>query len=176
MGSGRRRRRYGALKARCWRKRGGRRARRDSGRWLRARIRHGCTGQHRHRRTVQPRRRYWKIFYFDAVAGQVYAVSGLSGITHGYVSTSPSVSPSAPLSRAWAGRHGVRRHEFSVGNRSCPGTNRQPPGPRRMLWAIGEELLRLSTGGLRRSESNPTQFSPTKPPCRWVWARLRLIL
>jgi hypothetical protein len=36
----------------------------------------------------------WKIFYFDAVAGQVYAVSGLSGITRGYVSTSPSVSPS----------------------------------------------------------------------------------
>ena len=36
----------------------------------------------------------WKVFYFDAVAGQVYAVSGLSGITRGYVSTSPSVSPS----------------------------------------------------------------------------------
>ena len=36
----------------------------------------------------------WKVFYFDAVAGQVYAVSGLSGIVHGYVSTSASVSPS----------------------------------------------------------------------------------
>jgi hypothetical protein len=36
----------------------------------------------------------WKVFYFDAVAGQVYAVSGLSGIVHGYVSTSSSVSPS----------------------------------------------------------------------------------
>jgi hypothetical protein len=36
----------------------------------------------------------WKVFYFDAVAGQVYAVSGLSGITRGYVSTSPLVSPS----------------------------------------------------------------------------------
>ena len=36
----------------------------------------------------------WKVFYFDAVAGQVYAVSGLTGITRGYVSTSPSVSPS----------------------------------------------------------------------------------
>jgi hypothetical protein len=35
----------------------------------------------------------WKVFYFDAVAGQVYAVSGLSGIVHGYVSTSASVSP-----------------------------------------------------------------------------------
>ena len=36
----------------------------------------------------------WKIFYFDAVATQVYAVSELSGIVHGYVSTSSSVSPS----------------------------------------------------------------------------------
>jgi hypothetical protein len=36
----------------------------------------------------------WKIFYFDAVAAQVYAVSELSGIVHGYVSTSSSVSPS----------------------------------------------------------------------------------
>ena len=36
----------------------------------------------------------WKVFYFDAAAGQVYAVSGLSGITRGYVSTSASVSPS----------------------------------------------------------------------------------
>jgi hypothetical protein len=36
----------------------------------------------------------WKVFYFDAVVGQVYAVSGLSGIVHGYVSTSALVAPS----------------------------------------------------------------------------------
>jgi hypothetical protein len=35
----------------------------------------------------------WKVFYFDATAGQIYCVSELSGITRGYVSTSPSVSP-----------------------------------------------------------------------------------
>lgn len=36
----------------------------------------------------------WKVFYFDATAGQLYCISSLSGITRGYVSTSPSVSPS----------------------------------------------------------------------------------
>jgi hypothetical protein len=35
----------------------------------------------------------WKVFYFDAVAGQTYSISELGGIVHGYVSTSPSVSP-----------------------------------------------------------------------------------
>jgi len=36
----------------------------------------------------------WKLFYFDTEAGQIYVVSGLDGITHGYLDTSPSVSPS----------------------------------------------------------------------------------
>jgi len=35
----------------------------------------------------------WKVFYFDAAAGQLYCISDLSGIVHGYVSTSPAVSP-----------------------------------------------------------------------------------
>jgi hypothetical protein len=35
----------------------------------------------------------WKVFYFEAEAGQIYVVSGLSGIVRGYLSTSPSVSP-----------------------------------------------------------------------------------
>ncbi|MBN2574323.1 MAG: hypothetical protein JXP73_07145 [Deltaproteobacteria bacterium] len=35
----------------------------------------------------------WKVFYFDGTAGQLYCVSELSGIVRGYVSTSPSVSP-----------------------------------------------------------------------------------
>jgi hypothetical protein len=35
----------------------------------------------------------WKVFYFDAEAGQLYVVSGLGGITTGYLGTSPSVSP-----------------------------------------------------------------------------------
>jgi hypothetical protein len=35
----------------------------------------------------------WKVFYFDAEAGQLYVVSGLGGIVTGYLSTSPSVSP-----------------------------------------------------------------------------------
>jgi hypothetical protein len=35
----------------------------------------------------------WKMFYFDAEAGQIYVVSGLSGIVRGYLGTSPSVSP-----------------------------------------------------------------------------------
>ena len=35
----------------------------------------------------------WKVFYFDAVAGQIYVVSELSGIVRGYLGTSPSVSP-----------------------------------------------------------------------------------
>jgi len=35
----------------------------------------------------------WEVFYFDAVAGQLYCISDLSGIVRGYVSTSPSVSP-----------------------------------------------------------------------------------
>jgi hypothetical protein len=36
----------------------------------------------------------WKVFYFDAEASQLYVVSGLGGITTGYLGTSPSVSPS----------------------------------------------------------------------------------
>jgi hypothetical protein len=36
----------------------------------------------------------WKLFYFDAVASQLYAISELSGIVRGYLGTSPSVSPS----------------------------------------------------------------------------------
>ena len=35
----------------------------------------------------------WKVFFFDAVAGQIYVVSELSGIVRGYLSTSLSVSP-----------------------------------------------------------------------------------
>ena len=37
----------------------------------------------------------WKIFYFDATAGQLYGISDLSGIVHGYVGTSPAVSPTS---------------------------------------------------------------------------------
>jgi hypothetical protein len=37
----------------------------------------------------------WKMFYFDAEAGQLYVVSGLSGIVRGYLGTSPSVSPTS---------------------------------------------------------------------------------
>jgi len=37
----------------------------------------------------------WKVFYFDTEAGQMYVLSGLDGITRGYLGTSPSVSPSA---------------------------------------------------------------------------------
>jgi hypothetical protein len=36
----------------------------------------------------------WKVFYFDTEAGQIYVVSGLAGITRGYLDASPSVSPS----------------------------------------------------------------------------------
>lgn len=36
----------------------------------------------------------WKVFYFDAVAGQMYAVAGLSATERGFVSTDPQVSPS----------------------------------------------------------------------------------
>jgi hypothetical protein len=35
----------------------------------------------------------WKVFYFDATAGQLYCVSKLGGIVTAYVSTSASVSP-----------------------------------------------------------------------------------
>jgi len=35
----------------------------------------------------------WKVFYFDAVAGQLYCISDLSGAVRGYVGTSPAVSP-----------------------------------------------------------------------------------
>jgi hypothetical protein len=37
----------------------------------------------------------WKLFYFDAEAGQTYTVSPLSGIVRGYVSTSADVSPAS---------------------------------------------------------------------------------
>lgn len=37
----------------------------------------------------------WKLFYFDAQASQLYVVSGLTGISRGYLGTSPSVSPSS---------------------------------------------------------------------------------
>jgi hypothetical protein len=36
----------------------------------------------------------WKVFYFDVVAGQMYAVAGLSATERGFVSTDPQVSPS----------------------------------------------------------------------------------
>jgi hypothetical protein len=35
----------------------------------------------------------WKVFYFDAEAGQVYVISGLTGLSRGYLGTSPTVSP-----------------------------------------------------------------------------------
>jgi hypothetical protein len=35
----------------------------------------------------------WKLFYFEAEAGQAYTVSPLSGIVRGYLSTSADVSP-----------------------------------------------------------------------------------
>jgi hypothetical protein len=35
---------------------------------------------------------HWQRFYFDAVAGQVYMITELSGIVRGYLSTSPAVS------------------------------------------------------------------------------------
>jgi hypothetical protein len=37
----------------------------------------------------------WKLFYFDTQAGQLYVVSGLGGITRGYLGSSPTVSPAA---------------------------------------------------------------------------------
>jgi hypothetical protein len=37
----------------------------------------------------------WKLFYFDAQASQLYVVSGLTGISRGYLGTSASVSPSS---------------------------------------------------------------------------------
>jgi hypothetical protein len=37
----------------------------------------------------------WQLFTFDAVANQIYAVSGLSGLATGYVGTSASVSPTS---------------------------------------------------------------------------------
>jgi hypothetical protein len=35
----------------------------------------------------------WKVFTFDATLGQIYCISELDGIVHGYVSSSPAVSP-----------------------------------------------------------------------------------
>jgi hypothetical protein len=35
----------------------------------------------------------WKVFYFEATAGQLYCISDLSGLVRGYVSASASVSP-----------------------------------------------------------------------------------
>jgi hypothetical protein len=35
----------------------------------------------------------WKLYYFETQAAQLYVVSGLAGITRGYLGTSPSVSP-----------------------------------------------------------------------------------
>jgi hypothetical protein len=39
----------------------------------------------------------WQLFTFDAVANQIYAVSGLAGLATGYVGTSASVSPASYL-------------------------------------------------------------------------------
>jgi hypothetical protein len=35
----------------------------------------------------------WKVFYFDATAGQLYCIAKLGDIVTGYVGTSPSISP-----------------------------------------------------------------------------------
>jgi hypothetical protein len=64
----------------------------------------------------------WKVFYFDTEAGQMYVVSGLGGITTGYLGTSASVSPGqydkatdATTGTLWLTAPTAQRYYLAVG-------------------------------------------------------------